>query len=490
MMEDGRRKSSKKKDITVRNKFNAFLREHTTGTIKAGLQFDSLADADITEALIGSFATFLMRDVKHNTAKSVLSNLKRQLRSRGRIFEGNQGWYKNLRSTLRKTYSSAAQSTGSKLVESAPLMAVDDLSSIATALFERSTPTALRDRTLLLWQWAVMGRSSDVTRIRFSDLHWLPSGLLVDITRVKTSSEQSLALVGAPLRWQIDALRALACQLAADPFTAKQEIFPQLGDIGAYDNSSSHINAVLNDVTDGLGLGAVTAALSSHSSRRGAATEAASNVVVNFKDIAARGKWSTEAWPTHTVYNYIAATDASALKTARVLAGWESANAAKAVHHPHLARLDDGVSAFDAEAQRSFGKEVFKMFLSRLGTDNLMEALTSSLLLYYQDIYAHQKDHIVNKAMENALVRAIPTMDLNRAPGVLEKWGAPIRKAFTLENIASLPTSVLHETLTEEQRAARFVSVNTFEDGISRVLAIAQMLVGETQDLKAQLLDV
>ncbi|RLN63129.1 hypothetical protein BBJ28_00017823, partial [Nothophytophthora sp. Chile5] len=140
--------------------------------------------------------------------------------------------------------------------------------------------------------------------------------------------------------------------------------------------------------------------------------------------------------------------------------------------------------------QRSFGKEVFKMFLPRLGTDSLVEALTSSLILYYQDIYAHQKDHIVNKAMENALERAIPTMDLNRAPGVLEKWGASIRKAFILENIAGLPRSVLQETLTEDQRAARFVSVNTFEDGISRVLAIAQMLVGETQDIKAQLLDM
>ncbi|RLN36582.1 hypothetical protein BBJ28_00022387, partial [Nothophytophthora sp. Chile5] len=133
MMMDGRRKSSKKKDATVRNTFSAFLREHTAGTSKAGLRFDSLAAADITEALIGSFATFLTRDVKFNTAKNMLSNVKRQLRSRTRIFDGKQEWYKELRSTLRKTYSSAAQSTGSKLAESSPLMTVNDLSSIATA---------------------------------------------------------------------------------------------------------------------------------------------------------------------------------------------------------------------------------------------------------------------------------------------------------------------------------------------------------------------
>ncbi|RLN27339.1 hypothetical protein BBJ28_00026063 [Nothophytophthora sp. Chile5] len=128
-----------------------------------------------------------------------------------------------------------------------------------------------------------------------------------------------------------------------------------------------------------------------------------------------------EAWPAHTVYNYIAAIYASYLKTARVLAGWESANATKAVHHPYIARLDDGVSTFDVRAQRSFGKEMFKMFLSRRSTDSVVEALTYSLLLYYKNIYVHQKDHIVNKAMENALVRAIPTMDLNRLPGVFSR---------------------------------------------------------------------
>ncbi|RLN91370.1 hypothetical protein BBJ28_00008691 [Nothophytophthora sp. Chile5] len=79
MMKDERRKSSKKKDVTGRNKFNASLREHTAGSTKADLPFDSLADADITEALIGLYATFLMGDVKYNTTNSMLSNVKHQL---------------------------------------------------------------------------------------------------------------------------------------------------------------------------------------------------------------------------------------------------------------------------------------------------------------------------------------------------------------------------------------------------------------------------
>jgi hypothetical protein len=145
--------------------------------------------------------------------------------------------------------------------------------------------------------------------------------LLVDVTRLKTRSEQKIPIFCSPGEWAIDPFHALACLLLCDKYQASDTIFTQVGAYDAY--CSSYINRLLRNVCSSLDetqLGSLTPKLQSHSARRGSATVAASNPHVNLADVGYRGLWKLDGYSS--VFEYVASTSANDQKVGKVLGGW------------------------------------------------------------------------------------------------------------------------------------------------------------------------
>lgn len=150
------------------------------------------------------------------------------------------------------------------------------------------------------------------------------------------------------------------------------------------DNGVAHINAVLTGVAGELQPGAITDALKSHSSRRGAATVASATRGVGLHDIASRGHWASASSSSKTVFTYIDATAASDLLVAGVLAGWKDID--HDVIHPTLDDTADRITGVDLrENQKRFAVALFETFITRLKTKRLVYSLAAVVILYYHD---------------------------------------------------------------------------------------------------------
>ncbi|TYZ68974.1 hypothetical protein PybrP1_001386, partial [[Pythium] brassicae (nom. inval.)] len=230
-------------------KFAAFLTHYKNGTLSC----TTIKNED----LMGKLAAFLVADtaIGFSASTTYLSSVKRQLveMTRTSFFINRKEWYSSLRMTLRKTYLELATSRGRSLQDKAPLMTVEDLRVIGARLWARNDCKALKDRALVAFQWALVGRSSDVGDVVFDQLQWTGTCLLVRVTRKKTKQEHTVS-----------------------------------------DNVSAHINRVLESVRDATGQLQLTPNLKSHSSRRGAAAVAASSPDVNLSDLAHRGRWNVD----------------------------------------------------------------------------------------------------------------------------------------------------------------------------------------------------
>ncbi|TYZ60679.1 hypothetical protein PybrP1_012107 [[Pythium] brassicae (nom. inval.)] len=277
----------------------------------------TLVADDVDEQLMGTFASFLVQDptIGFSASTTYLSSVKRQLEelTRTDFFRTRKNWYASLRGTLRKSRAD--------LSKNAPLMTVEDLVVLTETLFARNDTRALKDRTLLAFQWTLIGRSSDVGDLDFHRLQWTGEFLLARVSRKKTRQEHTVAIFPTALIWQYDPLHALAAQAAVDSYGLSTSLFSQV-EGGGQGSVSAYINRLLVSLAQGREGADLTSNLRSHSSRRGAAAVAASSADVDLSDLAHRGRWSMEGF--NTLMEYISATSSSDQKVARVLGGWHS----------------------------------------------------------------------------------------------------------------------------------------------------------------------
>ncbi|KAG3134650.1 hypothetical protein PI124_g4880 [Phytophthora idaei] len=207
-----------------------------------------MASSDVFTEMIGRFADYLLLDdnIGYNGARNYLSYMTVQLESKTKphLFADNSAWYTSLHSSLKEEFDDALPDDGTTLFSRAPLMPSDDLRFIGK-IPASNTAVPLADRTLMNFQWAVLGRSSDIVRPRFSDMQWVDGSVLLSIRRAKISEEQTLAITCSELMWEIDPLNSLAIQIVSDAYNTSSRVFPQVQGDASTGYGAQYINELL-----------------------------------------------------------------------------------------------------------------------------------------------------------------------------------------------------------------------------------------------------
>ncbi|KAF4150306.1 hypothetical protein GN958_ATG00514 [Phytophthora infestans] len=368
-------------------------------------------------------------------------------------------------------------------------MTPEDLRLIGGGLFADNTTLSLKDRTLINFQWAVVGRISDITNLEFCDLLWVNDAILINIVRKKVAEQQSLSILCSALMWEIDPFHSLATQLATDPFNPSSRVFPQVAISESGECGSAHTNKVLAALSTSSSCGGqLTPGLRTHSARRGAATHAASNSGLSLADVAHRGKWSMEQMMK--LFVYIASTTKGDLKVARVISGWKVADAV--VHSPHLApglssRADADPN--DSNLQQKFALSLFDKALDRLKPHKFIFTLTASLLMYFEETYRRYPAHILHSKMISVVRSVVNDGQCGEedALNLLREWSIAVRTRFVQDNVLSLPIGVVADSLTDTARAAQFVGAHTFKETLVGTVATLQSIAGATEETRLRL---
>ncbi|KAH9114065.1 hypothetical protein AeMF1_011831, partial [Aphanomyces euteiches] len=409
-------------------KFVVFLENYNNGAVS----LDTISSDDITEELFGKFAAFLVSDpnIGYSTSTTYLSSVKRQIveKTHTTFFDTNNHWYKTLRLTLRRTYLEQTSARGLPLQDKAPLMTLEDLRVITTRLWMRNDLRSMKDRTLVALQWALVGRSSDVGDLTFTQMQWTGSYLLVRVNRKKTVQQHSVSVFSTALEWTFDPLHSLAAQLSIDPFGLSERVFSQIAfENSQQDNVSGYINRLLSGLSDKANDIELTPNLRSHSSRRGAAVVAAASADVKLSDLAHRGRWTMDGY--NTIFEYIAETTHSDQKVARVLGCWQ-----QPTQMIEPAKLDSyGPKALP---QQAFARRLFAHYTSRLQKESFVCALAAVLLVYYTDTMTKYPQHKVLDAMAAACTTVCGHNSPSDAEKTLREWGDGVRERFVRENVA------------------------------------------------------
>uniref|UniRef100_K3WM47 Uncharacterized protein n=1 Tax=Globisporangium ultimum (strain ATCC 200006 / CBS 805.95 / DAOM BR144) TaxID=431595 RepID=K3WM47_GLOUD len=93
---------------------------------------------------------------------------------------------------------------GKSLKTQAPIVTMVNLKCIGRALFKQNDRTSLKDRSLMNQQLSAVGRSSEISGLRYDDLQWMDSYLLARMSHIKTSTQHSLSVFGSALHLEID----------------------------------------------------------------------------------------------------------------------------------------------------------------------------------------------------------------------------------------------------------------------------------------------
>ena len=113
-------------------------------------------------------------------------------------FKGKQEWFASVRKNLKAKCNDRCLLTGTKLQQGSPPMTTDDLELLCQMLFKKNRSEHLADRWLLIFQWQLLGRISEISSLTFADVSFCRSSnyrcLKVHINRSKTSEEQELLI--------------------------------------------------------------------------------------------------------------------------------------------------------------------------------------------------------------------------------------------------------------------------------------------------------
>lgn len=400
--------SSNNQMISALQKFRLFLsstRFHS---------FDTNVDefkASFDQEVFGKFGTYLVEHttISWNTAHNYIGCVKTFLEEELgiQIFQGS--WYEKLRKKITKKFMEKAKENGSKLVNSADSLDKEDLTILCDAL---SSAGKHVERLLLIMQFQAIGRISEVTCASFTDLSWNESSGYVtfDISRQKTGVQGLIHIFVDSMGHSTDFLHALASVLVTKMyFSAK--LFPDVGS-----SAAAYMNRLLKQTQEIIQM--EHKKLTSHSSRRGAPTYAASNSDIQVQWVAMRGGWLMDA--VNRVFVYISNTSQEDCKVGRSLSGWDDikrGGVAPGFENEH-ALLDK----IELICHDIFG--VNNMYIS----SNMAKACLASLLCYF-----HETDSQVQMKIQRAARKS--GIDQNSLMELCQR----IRSNFVTKNLLSFP---------------------------------------------------
>ena len=175
-------KSLRKTSKSAINKFSAYLsyennlhpqthlyRAYIPPTVDAE---NCIPDTYFTKDLFGRFADYMISiqpRLAYNTIESYLSKVKNiisedyEYSKRVRyLTNGKPAWYTRLVQKVRSTCNDVCLEEGTRLQDSAPAMTEGDLELLCKILFMKEANESFADRCLLIFQWQLMGRISEI----------------------------------------------------------------------------------------------------------------------------------------------------------------------------------------------------------------------------------------------------------------------------------------------------------------------------------------
>lgn len=314
--------------------FNSYLDYVAKTEGKDVFDFETLTAEDVTEDLIGKFGSYLMKKTKIRKCDSALQNLSKVKVALHKkfplllMFAPGQPFYSNLRQRITQRYLKQCVADGTQMTDHSVPMREDDLLWMCRRLFRHNSRESMANRCLLVLQWQVMGRISEISRLRYDDINHVAdkrsrNSIKINLARVKVGVQQELIVFQHATEWEICPLHALACAILFG--ASDTDVFNSVlvGGEAAYTNrlltSLSSENKSDEEDTDSWTL---RDNLSSQSARSGSATFANEHPQMQTQWLVQRGGWTLDG--IQTIFNYISGTGKTDSRVARALSGWES----------------------------------------------------------------------------------------------------------------------------------------------------------------------
>ena len=493
LMDDPAGNAQVKQDITVKNKFNAFLKERFKSQrslrnkpSKPLYYFETVPIDDINRKLVGQWAAYLIEEL--GSGMNYMSSIRRQLEDARKctFFNENENFVTKLRTKMRKKYVARAIERGENVTNKAPSMTMDDKQFMSRTLFKAGDVLSMKDRNLLDKQWVLIGRSSDVGDLLWTHMTWNGKHLALDCSRVKVSGQQTVtAFVGAS--WDCCPIHSLASQLVCDPDNVGPRVFDQWDSsqgpsTKAINKVSAYINRVFKRIysvlrKDGVDRNLLTKGLTSHSSRRGPAGYAAQNRDCHLHEISRRGLWAVEAYAT--VLEYICGTSYGDQKIGRVLSGWPDANEGG---------VPPSLSPFDSEERtiiKKFFEKIFLNYISRIDSTSFLEVLGCTLLIHLADTLELAPEHNMHFNMVTAAsgLNIMNGRDKHAIAATLCMWGAKIKTKFVIDNIMGLTIETVQDMISDDDLEKVYMKPNTFLQSTQRLFVMNKKLAAVNAEL-------
>ncbi len=319
---------------TALNHFKAYL-EYIKLPNSSALTLETLRKEDITEDFFGKFGAYLMTKTSIKKCDSALANLSKIKVHLDKIYKGlpifalGQTFYATLRQRITKRYMLACAASNTKMNDHSVPMQEMDLLWLCGSLFRKNTWEGIVNRCLLVLQWQVLGRISEVSKLTFDDIKYrsrkaTPSCLAISLSRVKVGIQHEVLVLVHATHWEVCPVHALACLVVGCVNSTNLFSVIAQGSEASYTNRllallSTEYNATSEDNDLDWEL---SEHLTSQSTRSGSATFANEHSEMQTQWIIPRGGWTLEG--VQTIFNYVSGTSLTDARVGRALSGWES----------------------------------------------------------------------------------------------------------------------------------------------------------------------
>jgi hypothetical protein len=222
--------------------------------------------------------------------------------------------------------------------------------------------------------------------------------------------------------WLLCPMHSLACLLIMRNFSSSDLLFPTI-----HGKEASYVNSLFrqiyniwveNPASSATGDHELTSALTSHSCRRGSASDAHGHSDIQLEMLNDRGGWKMVT--LMNIFGYLSSNRKNDGKVGRIISGWT---------HAHVGGIAPSIEAIPKNEQRVF--ESYSVDLMGGLASSMRLTLVLILLLRYEDLKASYPQHVILMKMEGK--RRV-------SPETLQRWSVLVKKDFIQRNATSLST--------------------------------------------------
>ena len=453
-----------------------------------------------TRDVFGKFANFLMtvsKIKKYHTCISYISKVKSKLEQDYENvtlpFMSNATFYTSLRLKITREYMKNCVASGEVLVDSAPAMTKEDQSIICKLLLGRNTPSSNEERCLICHQFQIFGRINEPALAKKADYRYVSqenrTALIYSLRRTKNASVQELTMICHYDSYESCPFHSLATLISVNCDTSERlyplimasnspanyvnrmllSIYEEWEDGQEFnDGSSSSSSSSSTSSSSSRRRGFLTAGLTSHSGRRGAAQEVDLHKDIPISTLVDRGGWSVDA--IHRVFTYVTKNSKGDTMCARAVSSWPDATAGGM-----LPSIDCIGAAEDQELFRFFSLSL--MSSATLAIDEATRvSLTISLLRFHDKFASDYPNHDLVSRIEDC--RNVRGVSISK----FELWVSNIVRAFTELNVMY----VNMDSMGEDTRVP-VTQISDFMDKSSIVFRMVPGLVSALSAISNQL---